>query len=209
MLRRHVFAGLSLQFNSCLPGLLGQTLELTRCLSTSVHSCEEAVASSRGHDELPSTSGRGSVAQTAVDWDWEWVLGKKQGRKPGIKRPSRHQWLYCNPNYDPAKPLPLTPRSPFAPPEESIASDNATINWHLKQQPENRRDRRIYLRRHSRFAQLREFDWRDAFERGLAEDVRATKRRERHEAEAERQRSWQQYKEALFERARLEGQQGR
>lgn len=39
-----------------------------------------------------------------------------KSRKPAIKRPARHQWHYCNPNYDPWDPLPKQNLPPYAPP---------------------------------------------------------------------------------------------
>lgn len=36
-------------------------------------------------------------------------------RKPAIKRPKRHQWHYCNPEYDPMDPLPQQHLPPYAP----------------------------------------------------------------------------------------------
>ncbi|KAG2501827.1 hypothetical protein HYH03_000326 [Edaphochlamys debaryana] len=132
-----------------------------------------------------------------------WVMRKAPGRKPAIKRPARHQWLYCNPNYDPAAPLPEVLRSPFAPPSASQIKDWATYQWHLRLQPANRQDVQRYRRNFVRFMELREVDWREAFERGVADEKWATKRAAKAEAEAKRQESWRGYKEALFERARL------
>ncbi|PNH03276.1 hypothetical protein TSOC_010681 [Tetrabaena socialis] len=154
--------------------------------------------------ELTSTSGR-SADSDRVQWDWNWVLGKAPGRKPAIKRPARHQWLYCNPNYDPAAQLPKVLRAPYAPPSASATNDWQTYRHHLQQKPANREDEGRYRRSFVRFLKLRDLDWREAFQRGVAEDKHLQQKRERLQAEAKRQDAWRLYKEALFERARIGG----
>jgi hypothetical protein len=37
-------------------------------------------------------------------------------RKPAVKKPARHQWHYCAPDYDPMLPHPSQPLPPYAPP---------------------------------------------------------------------------------------------
>lgn len=159
---------------------------------------EDNIDVSSGGNQLEAGHGAGK-------WEWHWVLGKSRGRKPAIKRPSRQQWWYCNPDYDAAEQLPTVMRSPFAPPGASASTDWPTYERHLRLQPANARDERRYRKQFIQHLKLRELDWREAFQRGLAEDVRTRQKQERLTAEAQRQDAWRAYKEALFERARLEG----
>lgn len=46
---------------------------------------------------------------------WNNLSSKIQSRKPAIKRPARHQWHYCSPDYDPMMPKPMQHLPPFAP----------------------------------------------------------------------------------------------
>lgn len=43
-------------------------------------------------------------------------VSKIPSRKPAIKRPARHQWRYCDVNYDPMEPRPKQFLPPYAPP---------------------------------------------------------------------------------------------
>ncbi len=165
--------------------------------SAAIEQQEIIDASSSGH-HLEAGHGAGK-------WDWHWVMGKSRGRKPAIKRPSRHQWWYCNPGYDAAEQLPTVMRSPFAPPGASASTDWPTYERHLRLQPANARDERRYRKQFNQHLKLRELDWREAFQRGLADDVRTRRKQERLTAEVQRQDAWRAYKEALFERARLAG----
>ncbi|KAG2437026.1 hypothetical protein HYH02_011457 [Chlamydomonas schloesseri] len=51
-----------------------------------------------------------------------------------------------------------------------------------------------------RSMQLRELDWREALQRGVAEDSRASRRAARALAEALRQDAWKEYKQTVWER---------
>lgn len=52
-----------------------------------------------------------------------------------------------------------------------------------------------------RFLKLRDVDWRNAFQRGLADYVREFKQEQRHRAEKQRQQAWSEYREQLFAKA--------
>lgn len=94
-------------------------------------------------------------------WSWSYVLGKQQGRKPAIKRPARHQWLYCNPNFDPHHPLPPKMLTPYTPPT-NLTQDEWQTYRNLKQthrQPSAERYRQKFVR----WLALRDLDWRTAF----------------------------------------------
>lgn len=73
--------------------------------------------------------------------------------------------------------------------------------------PPRGKDLKKYRKEFTRFQKLRDIDWREAFQRGVAEDLRLSRKAERLEAEAKRQEAWRQYRDALFERARLDGQE--
>jgi hypothetical protein len=45
---------------------------------------------------------------------WNGLSSKIQSRKPAIKRPARHQWHYCSPDYDPMEPVPEQHLPPYA-----------------------------------------------------------------------------------------------
>ncbi len=77
---------------------------------------------------------------------------------------------------------------------------------HVAVMPPKSRDMRRHRKEYTRFQKLREMDWREAFQRGVAEDMRRSRKAVRLEAEATRQEAWRQYKDALFERARLAGE---
>jgi len=46
---------------------------------------------------------------------WNNLSSKIKSRKPAIKWPARHQWHYCNPDYDPMAPKLEQPLPPYAP----------------------------------------------------------------------------------------------
>jgi hypothetical protein len=46
---------------------------------------------------------------------WNGLSSDIPSRKPAIKRPARHQWHYCNPNYDPMEQVPEQQLPPYAP----------------------------------------------------------------------------------------------
>ncbi|PNW79490.1 hypothetical protein CHLRE_09g417100v5 [Chlamydomonas reinhardtii] len=184
------------------PSLPSITLP-ARLLSTQTSASVSETYSNRPTSSAESTEAVSSSGQSASKWDWKWVLGKASGRKPAITRPRRHQWHYCNPEYDPAAPLPEVLRSPFGPPGAERSHDWATYARHLQLQPENRRDLKRYRARFVRFMQLRELDWREAFQRGVAEDSRVSNKVARAKAEAQRQDAWSDYKQAMWQRAQL------
>jgi hypothetical protein len=72
---------------------------------------------------VASSSGRGAPAGP---WCWEQQHGYAvdarrrahlPSRKPAIKKPNPHQWHFCDINYDPMTPLPLSRVPPYAPPK--------------------------------------------------------------------------------------------
>jgi hypothetical protein len=136
-----------------------------------------------------------------VRWDWRYVVGAAPGRKPAIKRPARHQWHFCNPGYDAAQPLPRKILVPHAPPSAAASDDWATYR-ELRVEAgamgvSGRRHRKALMR----FLRLREVDWRNAFQRGLAEHTDGVKEERRLEDEAARQRAWRAYRVAVFQQA--------
>ncbi|GLC76209.1 hypothetical protein PLESTF_001749800 [Pleodorina starrii] len=210
MLKQYTSLGCLIQ-RIALPSSLSSTNLLSQhSLWTTGSACEAVTreATSVDRSEQPSSSGRGAWMSDKPNWDWKWVLGKSRGRKPAIKQPRRHQWYFCNPNYDPTKPLPVAFRSPYAPPSAYEMSDQAEYQRHMSVMPPKGRDLRSHRKEFARFQKLRELDWREAFQRGVAEDLRLSRKAERREADAKRQEAWRQYKAALFERARLSGEQG-
>ncbi|GIL97191.1 hypothetical protein Vretimale_2934 [Volvox reticuliferus] len=82
----------------------------------------------------------------------------------------------------------------------------AEYQRHLALRPPKGYDLRVHRKEFTRFQKLRELDWREAFQRGVAEDLRLSRKSERLNAEAKRQEAWRQYRDALFERARLAGE---
>ncbi|GLI59343.1 hypothetical protein VaNZ11_001205 [Volvox africanus] len=176
-------------------------------VSTTISPCESVArdVTSVALDR-PSTSDGAGWTYGSPKWDWKWVLGKSRGRKPAIRHPSRHQWYFCNPNYDANRPLPVVFRSPYAPPSAWETTDMAEYQRHLGLRPPKGCDLRVHRKEFTRFQKLRELDWREAFQRGVAEDLRLSRKAERFNAEARRQEAWRQYRDALFERARLAGE---
>ncbi|GIL64818.1 hypothetical protein Vafri_18681 [Volvox africanus] len=177
-------------------------------VSTTSSPCDSAArdVTTAVPSDQPSTSGGAAWMYGSPKWDWKWILGKSRGRKPAIRHPSRHQWYFCNPNYDANRPLPVVFRSPYAPPSAWETTDMAEYQRHLGLRPPKGCDLRVHRKEFSRFQKLRELDWREAFQRGVAEDLRLSRKAERLNAEARRQEAWRQYRDALFERARLAGE---
>ena len=52
-----------------------------------------------------------------------------------------------------------------------------------------------------RYLHLRDVDWRNAFHRGLAEQVAEFKKEQRVKAEQRRQAAWREYRERIFAEA--------
>jgi len=153
-------------------------------------------AASSSDCSTASTSSRCTSSSAQVDWDWAFVVGEKRGRKPAIKKPQRHQWHFCNPNYDPAERLPKSILPPHAPPSAAAINDWARYRAGMPNS-ETRKYRRNFIR----FRSLRDLDWRDAFQQGLAQHVKEAKKAQKLENEQRRQHAWRQYKEGLFAKA--------
>lgn len=151
-------------------------------------SCSSTCSSPQAHCYATSS------IPPAVDWDWKWVVGAKQGRKPAIKRPARHQWHYCNPYYDPNRPLPAQMLPPHAPPSAHEVDDWAVHDSLALPGADPVKHRRAFVR----FRRLRDVDWREAFQRGLAGHIKQLKKAQRIQDEATRQQSWWAYKERVF-----------
>lgn len=81
---------------------------------TSTPEASTAQSALEGSD-VATTSGQMHATPVQRNWDWRWVVGNSQSRKPAIKRPQWHQWHYCNPAYDPNQPLPTKMLPPHAP----------------------------------------------------------------------------------------------
>jgi hypothetical protein len=165
-----------------------------------------------GSMQQPSAASSSSTSSSKgggggeVDWDWAFVVGRKPGRKPAIKRPARHQWYYCNPNYDPSAPRPARILPPHAPPSAADADDWQRFNASLAGRAgglAGDKARREFVR----YLHLRDVDWRDAFNRGLAQYVGEFKRAQRSDAERARQSAWHEYRARLFEQAAAGGGQ--
>lgn len=182
---------------SAVHSALGQTLGRSFCTSS-------ACSSDAQHQSSTSASSSGSGPSTsgkAGSWDWEWVVGKNRGRKPAIKRPARHQWWYCNPNYTASDALPAVLRPPHAPPGSTASTD-----WeaYAKNKPGTTDSKQIakYRREFVQFMRLRDLDWREAFQRGLAGDAKQRQKARKQAEEAARQQAWREYKDKLFADAR-------
>jgi hypothetical protein len=128
-------------------------------------------------------------------WDWAFVAGSAQSRKPAVKKPKRHQWLFCNPNYDPHAPLPPKPLPPHAPGTAQLRDERHTFAQLLPahEQASDRKFRQQFVR----WLSLRDVDWRNAFTQGLATDAKALRRKRRHEQRERRHQAWQQFKMQL------------
>ncbi len=125
-------------------------------------------ASSSLSSSLSSSSPSSSSSSPAAAWDWAFVVGAKPGRKPAIKRPQRHQWLYCNPTYDPNKPMPAKISTPHAP-----RSAAETDDWRLFNAAFGGKANAQRRKEFVRYLHLRDVDWRNAFHRGLAGEYTA------------------------------------
>ncbi|GAX84994.1 hypothetical protein CEUSTIGMA_g12415.t1 [Chlamydomonas eustigma] len=166
-------------------------------------SCSEVLTQGAHGSYETCTAGLLRMASTsAVDWDWSYVLGKKKGRKPAIKRPQRHQWLFCNPKYDAHAPLPSKILPPHAPPSAADVDDRRLFRASLGQRF-SEKSRKGFIR----FLKLREVDWREAFQKGLAEHVAEHKKAQKMMAEQLRQRAWKEYRDSLFQKALHQPQQ--
>lgn len=60
---------------------------------------------------MPHSAVQRFVNQPAF---WNNLSSNIKGRKPAIKRPARHQWRYCAPDYDPMEPFEARPLPPYA-----------------------------------------------------------------------------------------------
>nr|8A22_AK Chain AK, mL87 [Polytomella magna]8APN_AK Chain AK, mL87 [Polytomella magna]8APO_AK Chain AK, mL87 [Polytomella magna] len=132
------------------------------------------------------------------NWDWEFVVGAKAGRKPAIQRPKPHQWYYCNPKYSAEDPLPTKIFPPHAPPTAESLDDWAKFR---KLCPKDPVEAKKFRKHFVRFLNQRNYDWRTAFERGLAKEVAVAKAAQRAEDETKRQEAWHAYRTAVFESA--------
>ncbi|KAJ9518884.1 hypothetical protein QJQ45_026271, partial [Haematococcus lacustris] len=140
-----------------------------------------------------------SAHPTQRNWDWGWVVGQKASRRPAIKKPARHQWHFCNPNYDKHQPLPAKMLPPHAPPSAERLDE-----WKLfKQLSANHRQgsTRRYITQFRRWLALRDVDWKVAFEQAVAADTKVLKLEARREARRRREASWQDYKLKLVQAA--------
>lgn len=64
--------------------------------------------------------------------------GLVPSRKPAIKKPARHQWHYCAPDYDPMLPKPSNPLPPYAPPRAHLKDYKAAFRAQMPQHHRNR-----------------------------------------------------------------------
>ncbi len=128
-----------------------------------------------------------------------------RSRKPAIKRPKRHQWHFCNPAYDPNQPLPPKILPPHAPP---AARQQDEWEAYRRLRPTHwQRSEQRYRQEFMRWLALRDVDWRNAFQQGLAAEHKAEDKRERRRREKLRQQAWQEYRAELFRQAEEEARQ--
>ena len=115
--------------------------------------------------------------------------------------PYRPTWLacrhFCNPKYDASAPLPARILPPHAPPSASEVDDWRLFNSSLGGKLPGAKSREEFVR----YLHLRDVDWRNAFHRGLAEQVAEFKKEQRVKAEQRRQAAWQEYRERIFAEA--------
>eukprot|EP00775_Hariotina_reticulata_P009959 gene9959-10114_t len=95
---------------------------------------------------------------------WNNLSSKIKSRKPAIKRPARHQWHYCNPDYDPMEPLPEQPLPPYA---SARAHTKNYRQLYFDGRPEHRRRR--YKRMWMKNMAIADQRWRQAWERRIAD----------------------------------------
>lgn len=100
---------------------------------------------------------------------------------------------YCNPRYNPNKPLPSRILPPHAPPTAASSDDWELFHAKLGStlNPGSRAE-------FARFLKQRDVDWRNAFHRELADYVKAFKKEEAAKAEAARQKAWQDWRVKVF-----------
>ncbi|MEW5305264.1 MAG: hypothetical protein WDW36_007818 [Sanguina aurantia] len=93
--------------------------------------------------------------------------------------------------------------SPYAPPSAAYVDDWAVYKRYL---PKDKGLVPKYRQNFIKFMRLREVDWRDAFLRGLAADVKEIKKEYAKQDEAARQKAWAAYRDKLFSDALAGGQ---
>lgn len=184
-------------------GSLASASSLQPALTTSARAtggAAQAASFFTSSSSHASSSRRVGELPAPVDWNWRWVLGKQSGRRPAIKNPARHQWYFCNPNYDPHTKPPRKLLTPFAPPTAQYLDD-----WAAYQRTKQSSDPE-HVWRHRRdfvhYLKLREVDWRTAFQQGLSAEVKAAQKQQKLSQEARRQLAWRRYRDAMFVRAR-------
>lgn len=171
-------------------------------LSTAASSMQIRMASNASTSTSQTSTPPTHASQQgshAVAWNWHWVAGAQRSRKPAIKRPQRHQWYYCNPNYSAAQALPSKILPPHAPPTAALQDEQQLFRQlaHTHRQ----RDFKKYTQQFQRWVRLRDVDWRNAFQQGMSRDMRAARTHERQVQEQQRQETWKQYKQRVFDQA--------
>lgn len=172
----------------------------SRGLSTSSQSAGEAPTSVSSQVAAATST----ASPVTPRWNWKWVVGEQRSRKPAIKRPSRHQWHFCNPNYDRSQPLPDKMLTPYDPPTAALQDEWQTYRRLLSQSKQRSTTR--FDRQFQHWLKLRDVDRRNAFHQAMAADIKAEKARERRAKEAKRQAAWEAYKQKLIAEASGAGQ---
>jgi len=153
-----------------------------RCASSqaaspaALSSSTEASSSSNRESSLMQQTDRqphGAPLHHVPHWSWRWVLGRQQSRKPAIKRPARHQWHYCNPNYDPQHPLPPKMLTPYTPPT-NLHQDEWQI-FRTQKQHHRQSSAERYRQQFVRWLALRNVDCRNAFYEVSSREVEGSK----------------------------------
>eukprot|EP00878_Enallax_costatus_P013159 GHUV01013756.1.p2 GENE.GHUV01013756.1~~GHUV01013756.1.p2 ORF type:complete len:284 (+),score=104.59 GHUV01013756.1:3353-4204(+) len=116
-------------------------------------------------------------------------VSKIRSRKPSIKRPKRHQWHYCSPDYDPMDDLPQQYLPPYAPPH-AFQKDYRAI--YFAEKPLH--NRKHYRRMWQKNELIREQRWKQQWEARLAAMRKQSAKVQRMADRIIRQRAWEAYK---------------
>ncbi|GBF92183.1 hypothetical protein Rsub_05265 [Raphidocelis subcapitata] len=125
--------------------------------------------------------------------------GLVPNRKPAVKKPARHQWHYCAPDYDPMLPHPSQPLPPYAPPR-AHQKDYAAI--FSAQMPVHHRNK--FRRGWAKQTKLADEAWKAAWQRSRAQYERREAALQRRAEGLARRQAWAEWCAA---RDQTQGQQ--
>lgn len=152
---------------------------------------------------LASTSGQACGYATEVpNWDFDWLLGLKRGRKSGMKNYAPHQFAYANPNWNPNDRAKSKTGhvSPYAPPEAYEMDPWKVFHRHKPDTKTNAYRRRFHL-----FLRRQQADWKANFMKSWRLYLQQKKWAGRLTAEAQRQAAWEAFRDDVW-RVALEQQ---